>query len=316
MSETVLMTGTIDDSSAGSPQIATGTICEDPFDALGDDALVRIRPQVFGGAASLRAVPGVVDNWTFFDGAVCAILVSSSSGASVEGTAIMIAPGLALTATHVLEDWLDVLASGDATALVVGPRGDELDIWKGRAVTATGTDITYLSLDLASAINDDWTIRTLPCTTRRPAIGELVHVFGFRVEREDIITDPGVITLRGDLYASAGHVVEIYRDGRDSLLMPYPVIEIACGTLGGMSGGAVIDSRGFLVGVTSRGWSHEDGMGPSYASWLIGALHYPVTLTWPKALGRPAVRVLDIPADLLHLEGRAHLRAVGDDGYG
>ena len=47
-------------------------------------------------------------------------------------------------------------------------------------------------------------------------------------------------------------------------MAPFPVIEISCGTLGGMSGGAVLDASGSVIGILSAGLSHDDGRGPSY----------------------------------------------------
>ncbi|MGE0306768.1 MAG: hypothetical protein AB7Q27_13510, partial [Acidimicrobiia bacterium] len=146
----------------------TATLATDPFLELGDGALLQVTPQVFGGSDA-GEIPAVVDNWTFFGGALSALAVVSSSGSKVHGTAVMLAPGLAATATHVIQDDLDALGDGDAQALLLAPTGGGMDLWKVSGVTATASEITYLSVTLASDIDADWSIRVVPCTTRSPA---------------------------------------------------------------------------------------------------------------------------------------------------
>lgn len=55
-------------------------------------------------------------------------------------------------------------------------------------------------------------------------------------------------------------------------------------TLGGMSGGAVIDVNGHVVGITSRGLTHHDQKGPSLAAWWLPALVWAPTLSWPTGI--------------------------------
>lgn len=71
-------------------------------------------------------------------------------------------------------------------------------------------------------------------------------MIGFRLET--VAEESDNFMLTGDLYASAGEVAAVYHPIRDPTLMPFPTIEIACGALGGMSGGAVLDDIGPSTG--------------------------------------------------------------------
>lgn len=92
--------------------------------------------------------------------------------------------------------------------------------------------------------------------------------------------------------------------------MPFPTIEVACGSIGGMSGGALLDETGFLLGETSRGVTSEDGLGPTFVAWVVGALNRELEIPWPPGIYPQPVHLLDINQWLLLIEGRDHVRAV------
>jgi hypothetical protein len=93
---------------------------------------------------------------------------------------------------------------------------------------------------------------------------------------------------------------------------PYPALEVECGSLGGMSGGAVLGTDGRLVGVVSRGFS--DGEPPTEVAWIIGGLNLRVILPWPEGMYREGeIGVLSVPEGLLTIEGRDAV-AVTDRG--
>ena len=77
-----------------------------------------------------------------------------------------------------------------------------------------------------------------------------------------------------------------------------------------MSGGAVLDETGFLLGVTSRALTSEDGLGPTFAAWVVGALNRELEIARPAGLYPQPVHLLDIDHPLLFIEGRDHVRAV------
>jgi trypsin-like peptidase len=280
----------------------TGIVGSDPLAAMPIGSRIDLTPIVFGNSDASE-LPQGVRNWTFFDGALVAIAVRGPAGLDVVGTGAIIAPGLAVTATHVLRGHLEALVAGDAVAYCFGPRPGHLDIWKLRKISATDTDdIAYISLELCSDLPTGWRFTTLLVTTRCARQAEIVTVFGFRFP-------PGAqplerLTRQGDLLAASGAVVAVYHPVRDRVLMPFPTIEIACGSLGGMSGGVVLDDSGMLLGVISR--SFDDGMGPTSAAWIATTLNRRLEIPWPPGIYGPNadVDIRDIPQSLLHIEGR------------
>lgn len=283
----------------------------DPLARLPAGSKISFEPIPFGGSDA-SSVPEGVTNWTFFDGALMIVLLTYIGEPPIAiGTAVGIAPGLAVTATHVVEGDLAKLLDGDASILCAAPRDSGLELWSVRKVMGTDTDDTaYLGLELASEVSDGWKMRTLPVTTRTPRIGERLHVAGFRLAASQ--AQDGHLTLEGDLYMAVGEVSAVHHPMRDRHLMPYPAIEIACGSLGAMSGGAVLDESGHLMGVISRGVTTDDGRGPTFASWVVGVLNRTVELPWPPGAYPQPVHLLDIDERLLNLEGRDHLEVIDE----
>jgi hypothetical protein len=260
-----------------------------------------------------------VQNWDYYDGALVGIGVSDGTTFTISGSGVMVAPGLVLTTTHVLQEHLDALESKTLSLWCVGPRlSGRADLWALRTLRypETESDIAFLGVDPYSEIPDDWELTCLPLSTRAPQKDETLTVVGFRFDDAGAIDDlPPVdgiqIVSRGQLYAAAGRTAAVYYQYRDQVMAPFPIIEVACGSLGGMSGGAVLDRNGAVVGILSTGLSHDDGRGPSNAAWIIHALMFTVTLLWPRALYSPDTPLLDLPDDLLRIVGREHVRLTG-----
>ena len=105
-----------------------------------------------------------------------------------------------------------------------------------------------------------------------PAAGERLTVIGFRFEQPAEVergvgdVKPRYLAGRATVSVSSG-AAGVFSRKHDSVLAPYATIEVRCGSLGGMSGGAVVDSNGELVGVTSVGWQTSDQEGPTLAAW-------------------------------------------------
>lgn len=297
----------------GSPSSTSGVVTTDPLGALPVGTTLNIEPVPFIGADA-GSIPRTVTNWTYFEGALLCVLVRTHDHDLAMGSAVMVAPGLAVTATHTFRDWIVDIEAGDVSLLCMGPSSVGCDLWLVRHVSFTDEDdITFLSLELASSIGSDWRVRTLPITTRAPRPGEALHVVGFRFEADR--TSGVAITLRGTLFIATGVVTAIHHPIRDRVLMPYPVIEVACGSIGGMSGGALLDDRGFVLGLVGRGLATEDGQGPTSAPWIIGGLNRLLDISWPPGLYQPSSHVLDIDNGLVSIEGRERMRILSPTEY-
>ena len=281
--------------------VARGKVTVDPLKDLPIGASFSIDPIDFG-SSDATVQPQAVRNWGFFDGAILALGLKGQAGLDITGSAVMIAPGLALTAAHVLRDSLSQLGSGDQIPYCLGIRGDgRLDIWRTTNISYDDGDIAFLSLELNSAIGEGGRLRRVPVTTRMPAVGETLTICGLRIPE---VLSGEVVSFAGEMLASRGIVQAVYEEGRDTVLVSFPAIEILCGSRGAMSGGAVFDASGHLIGIISAGMELESGDGPTYAAWIVPGLFRDVTIPWPPGVYPDPVRVAEAQ---LHLEGGQHL---------
>jgi Trypsin-like peptidase domain len=90
-------------------------------------------------------------------------------------------------------------------------------------------------------------------STRLPAIGEPMIAVGFVAEAavfKQRLAD--TMELQAGLRMTSGPVLRHFPYRRDSVVARWPCLEIDAPLYGGMSGGAVFDARGFLIGLGAR----------------------------------------------------------------
>jgi hypothetical protein len=97
------------------------------------------------------SVPQLVGNWEHFKGAIVSVGLQRTGERQIRvlGTAVMVAPGVALTATHVLTDDLEALMAGSATIKCFGVRSaTAMDVWRVTSFIRRNLDddLTVLSL--------------------------------------------------------------------------------------------------------------------------------------------------------------------------
>jgi len=204
---------------------------------------------------------------------IVAVAKSGTDGMTIIGSGVLVAPGLILTATHVLEDFE---GSGHSPVLMTFlPNGSR--VWLPHDVcTFSGpsafddarkqvSDMSLLSCTLNSDALSEKPLMIAPMKVALPLIGDRLWAFGFRHQHiEDGI--PAVTP-----FVSSGLVSGAFPDGRGER-MPSPCIEVEMDTLGGMSGGPVVNDEGELVGIVSS--SFEGG--PSYITLIWEALRMEV----------------------------------------
>jgi hypothetical protein len=284
-------------------QTATAIVTGDPLADLPLGTEINTRSEQFRSLDATDVSQGVKD-WDSFKGALLALGLTGKDHTRIVGTAVCIAPGLAVTASHVLRESINELLAGEVAPMCMGPRNGELDLWKvTQFVHAESDDITYLSLQLQSAITPSWHMTSFKIRTRPPQVGEYLSIVGFRFPKKVLRTSSGgnAGDFVGKLLASRGPVEDFFPISRDPSLMNYPCIQIGCGSPGGVSGGAVLDDEGSLVGILSRSYETAEGSGPSMASWLIPTLGREIRPDWPPGLYFEKQRVIDIRRDLLNL---------------
>lgn len=269
--------------------MASGTITDDPLTSLPVGA--RLDFQCLSPMESnANAVPNFVNNWDHFDGALLGILFKSATAAEVDGSAAMIGPGLALSASHVFAPRKTAIMAGELVPYCFGIRNDSLQFWKVTAFVDSdeANDLVVLYLTACSAAPDDFVYFVFGMRSSSPQLGEQVHLVGFRSEVLEGFTGTD---LNCNLYVSAGEVSEVYPTGRDRVLAPFPCFEVASGALGSMSGGAAFDAQGRLLGLVSRSFSTEDGAGPTTVALLGPALDRQIAPPWPPKAYAPGITI-------------------------
>lgn len=210
------------------------------------------------------------------------------------GSAVLVAPGIAVTAAHVFEEIRDAghLDGPDPVLFFHGCRHGATMNWAARSITVVGkTDLAIISLDLRSRLPKDRTINVVELTTRLPDIGEEVMAVGFRANSDAFANGPGYLEASGRMLRSVGRVLSVLLDGRDSAMAPYPCVEIEIAAPGGMSGGPVFDREGRVFGIVSTSLGDE---AYAVASMVWPAFAVPFPTAWPKNLYRPTDTLLNV----------------------
>ena len=195
------------------------------------------------------------------------------------GSGVMIAPGLMITATHVLDEFP---RTGSGPVFLTFLEGDSARVWLPTdVVTASGLSefgtfgeqrkkISDLSLVSCALHSDAHASRALSLASIElclPLPGERLWAVGFRQGAIDQDAT-GLTPL-----VTSGVVTACFSKGRGER-MPSTCIEISMESWGGMSGGPVYNKDGRLLGVVS---SSFDG-GPTYVTLIWDAMRL-----WVKA---------------------------------
>jgi hypothetical protein len=108
-----------------------GIVSGDPLIGAPIGTIVRFAAIHLGTATSSRIPLGVSD-WLVCDGALLAIFLQGSVDAKHVGSAVMIAPGLAVTALHLFDDELPHIVGGKMKLHCSSLSTDRI-VWHARA---------------------------------------------------------------------------------------------------------------------------------------------------------------------------------------
>jgi hypothetical protein len=279
-----------------------GVISRDPASDLPVGVSLNFAP--ISIALEFEGTTNWIRNWEFFEGLLLSLSVKMEKSVAVEGSAVLVAPGIALCATHVLHDYLHLLQSGRASLYCHGIATHGVEIWKGRKVTCVAnTDVTILGLECASALPPSMTFHQSVITTRLPSNGEVLTVCGFRYNNSSL-TEKGA-EFGGNLWVSRGTVLEYFPVGRDRVMLPWPTLSVSCPSFGGMSGGPVFYRHGLLVGLLSSSIDTGDGVWLSYVSLLWPVLTIPFEATWPAGMHQDHSSLLGLDERLCAIDRRS-----------
>jgi Trypsin-like peptidase domain len=274
-----------------------------------------IKNMPLGSVMNVRAIPilgtvpdgaATIKNWEFFEGVVVFLSFTDQVEQRVEGSGVLVAPGIALCATHVIEPHMQRLMTGNASATCFGIASHGLQIWNVRKITSVPeTDVTILGLELASNLPPGNTLLQSIVSTRTPAVGEKLQICGFRANSASFSRDDrGGVTTSGEMWVSQGTVLETHPFGRDRAMITWPVLAVDVPALGGMSGGPVYDGNGLLVGILCSSFDYADGTGTSFVSLLWPALAARFYGAWPAGLYPGQQSLLELPPALCAIDGR------------
>jgi len=280
-----------------SNNILSGIVTADPAGSVPAGTTLRFKSVPI--TTDFRGTTATINNWQFFEGVVLSISFADQAFHYVEGSAVLIAPGVALCASHVIRPRMSELLAGTTGTMCQGLASHGLLLWHIRKVTEVpNTDITILGLELASAFPPENLFLQATLTTRTPKVGEELLLCGFRAAASAFsIKEGSPIETTGEVRISRGAVTKRYPKGRDSSMVPWPVVEVACPARGGMSGGPVFDSGGTLIGLVCSSVEISEHEGVSYVSLLWPAMTAQFESTWLKGM-------LPSPATLLQLDRR------------
>ena len=284
------------------------TISQDPLSQSEVGASVSFELVKFGVDNSyIKNIPQTIDNWECFNASILAFALVSNHSVEIVGTAVIVAPGLAITATHNFIGEDKYIQSGEVVPYCFGIGSSNCHMWRVSSISAIEEDdMALLALVANSDLPDDNRYYQFGITTRMPTKNENLHILGFRFA--SVCGERQNMTFSGSLYISQGKVTEVYIGGRP--FMPYLTIELNCGSVGAMSGGAVIDSKGLLVGIISRGLQTEEQDGPTYVSWLAPVLDRTIDISWPAGLYKTSVNPISIDSRVIFIEGKDSLEII------
>jgi hypothetical protein len=282
-----------------------GMVTVDPLKDIPVGFTLSFEPFIFPKQTVATEAVQSINDWQFFEGTILSVSVRSVEGTTVLGTAVCIAPGLAITAAHLFtEQQIAQIAGGTLSPFCTGITSDGMDFWIVRSVVYTPhNDIAYLTIEMRSALAQNRPLRSAVLTTRRPVIGETLSLVGFRMEAvEDA-------EFRGHLYIAAGPVEDFLLEGWGRS-RPTPLAQVGCATLGRMSGGAAFDSDGLLIGIISSGINPAESPAASFVALPVNALNREMRISWPRGYYKQPIHLLDIDQRVLLIEGRERIRLI------
>jgi hypothetical protein len=197
------------------------------------------------------------------------------------GSAVMVAPGVALTAQHVIDAMRDEGFSGEGGAgylLALGFHNDgSMTIWNPDSSGAIGDgDLSILTLVRATPCPAR-TVGLATLVARQPLVGESISLIGFTADEVEFENNNAGM----DSLGSVGQVIDVYPIERDRCRLPNSSAAVSAKTINGMSGGGAFDAQGRLIGIIAAGIGED----PSFISLVWPCIFTRIdAVAWPPGL--------------------------------
>lgn len=244
-----------------------------------------------------RLSDGIITRVAFH---LCAVKGDSYDPA---GTAVALGPGIAVTAKHVVQDYITnlergPLAPGGATSFSL-LAVQTIDSGKAGVAYYVSKMTLHGSSDLALLELKPWSNVPLPVHMDRvamrlvpPAVGERVVAFGYFGTEVEL--SENTVTVSRHMATTVGEVTDVYLAGRDSLLR-WSSFATNARFEGGMSGGPVFTDDGALAGLVCTGMPiPEYGEHYSTVTSLWPLMDMEIDFDVPGRPGSPTYPVVDL----------------------
>lgn len=277
-----------------------GQVVDDPIKSLPPDQAISfthrpVKGLIEKGSATIR-------NWEYFQGVLLQIAFTKPDRHMIEGSGVLIAPGVALCATHVIAPHMESIVNGSIIASCFGITDEGMQIWSIKKIAVSQiSDISILTLEYRSNMPKGNSFFLSQITTRTPMVGEELMICGFKADKQIFTASTKGVVAGGAVWISKGHVIDAYPSGRDKAMIPWPSLAVDVSSTGGMSGGPVYDKSGSLVGLLCS--SIEDEVnGVSYISLVWPVLVSRFTGYWPQGLYNDERCLLELPEGLCKID--------------
>ncbi len=279
--------------------IAVGNVAPDPLLGMPVGSELKIESCLF---------PSTIepDSWAYYRGAMLQLHWRSKDTEAIDGSAAIVAPGVAIAARHVIDhdDRLQRVLKGDLILSLSGVIVFGLDLWSVRHVTVKdGSDLCILSLKRACDLPADNTLRQVSLTRKIPQVGAQVMLAGFRVPEPVALGSGNPVRIEGGMHVSVGLVTAVYPEKRDTVMLPWPCIELNVGASGGVSGGPAFDQDGRMIGILCSALG-DGADGTSYVSLVDPILSTSFLHAWPPGLHPAPISLLGMDSRVCSIDGR------------
>ena len=134
-----------------------GSMVSNPFEGADSSALINIEQGVFVP----NDPPGVyvVENMAHYDGVLLSVHFLHDEWSTVEGSAVMIAPGIAFAAAHVIEPLMPHVMASELRIFCVGYTPFGPRYWRvGQVTKLNNSDIMNLSFEIRVCAPAGWSL--------------------------------------------------------------------------------------------------------------------------------------------------------------
>ncbi|MEJ5154511.1 serine protease [Gluconobacter wancherniae] len=270
-------------------QRVEGTMDADPAAEMERFQLLLRKFKPFSDKLNAHVIP-----WTKFGETLLLIGFFEDNTHYIIGSGVCVSAGVGLTAYHIFSDYEEKIKSKSINILAHSITNSGLSTWNVSSISSCANDLAVISMHRISPMKKGQSVECCFLSSRTPKVDETVMFAGFASSSlEPIPVSDNYLNMNGSVRVGIGKVTDVWREGRDSVLMPYPCFAVECLTVGGMSGGPVFDSFGNVIGVLSRSFDNSPD-GPSTASCAWAAFQGDVADPWLKGLHPDPATIYDL----------------------